>query len=63
MTGPPRNRYASRPPLYGMLLVFAALAMVAITKYAHLGWWSLIGYAAAAAVAVAGFTLAFRDFS
>ncbi|BBY55505.1 hypothetical protein H7J07_10010 [Mycobacterium koreense] len=63
MTGPTRNRYASRPPLYGMLLVFAALAMVAITKYAHLGWWSLIGYAAAAVVAVAGFTLAFRDFS
>lgn len=63
MTEARRNRYAARPPLYGMLLVFLALAMVALTKYLHLGWWSVAGYGAAAVVAVAGFTLAFRDLS
>ena len=61
----PRNRYAARPPLYGLVMVFLAMAMaiVAVTAYVHPGWWSIIGYAIAAVIAVAGFALAFRDLS
>lgn len=57
------NRYAARPPLYGMVMVFLALAIVAVTAYLHAGWWSIVGYAIAAIVAAAGFALAFRDLS
>ncbi|MDF0528502.1 hypothetical protein P0W64_06025 [Tsukamurella sp. 8F] len=58
-----RNRYAARPPLYGMVMVFLAMGIVAVTAYLHLGWWSAIGYVAALALAVGGFALAFRDLS
>jgi hypothetical protein len=58
-----RNRYAATPPLYGMLLVFLAIAIVAVTAYLHAGWWSTIGYGVAALIAAAGFVLAFSDFS
>jgi hypothetical protein len=58
-----RNRYAARPPLYGMAMVFVAMAIVAVTAYLHAGWWSIVGYAVAAIVAVEGFILAFRDLS
>ncbi len=58
-----RNRYAAKPPLYGMLLVFAAIAVVAVTAYLQTGWWSALGYAIAAATAIIGFALAFRDLS
>lgn len=58
-----RNRYAARPPLYGMAMVFLAIVLVAVTAYLHAGWWSILGYAPAAVIAVTGFTLAFRDFS
>jgi hypothetical protein len=58
-----RNRYAAKPPLYGMVLVFAAIAIVAVTAYLHFGWWSVLGYGIAAVTAIAGFVLAFRDFS
>jgi len=58
-----RNRYAATPPLYGMALVFLAIAIVAVTAYLHAGWWSMIGYGAAAVIAAAGLALAFRDFS
>jgi hypothetical protein len=44
-----------------MAMVFLAMAIVAFTAYFNLGWWSVIGYAAAAVVAVVGFALAFRD--
>jgi hypothetical protein len=46
-----------------MVMVFVAMAIVAVTAYYHLGWWSIIGYAIAAVIAVAGFALAFRDLS
>jgi hypothetical protein len=46
-----------------MVMVFLAMAIVAVTDYHHLGWWSIIGYAIAAVIAVAGFALAFRDLS
>jgi hypothetical protein len=46
-----------------MVMVFMAMAIVAVTAYFHLGWWSIIGYAVAAIIAVAGFALAFRDLS
>jgi hypothetical protein len=39
------------------------MAIVAVTAYAHAGWWSILGYAVAAAIAVGGFALAFRDLS
>ncbi|MGH3531330.1 MAG: hypothetical protein ACRDTK_15885 [Mycobacterium sp.] len=58
-----RNRYAATPPLYGMLMVFLAIGIVAVTAYLHAGWWSIAGYGAAAVIAAAGFVLAFRDFS
>lgn len=58
-----RNRYAAKPPLYGMLLVFVAIAAVAVTAYLQTGWWSVFGYGLATATAVFGFMLAFRDFS
>ena len=44
-----------------MVMVFLALAIVGVTAYLHLGWWSLIGYAAAAVVAVVGGWLLFKD--
>ena len=47
-----RDRYAARPPLYGMMMVFLAIAIVAVTAYLHAGWWSIIGYALAAISAV-----------
>jgi hypothetical protein len=59
----PHNRYAARPPLYGMVMVFLAMAIVGVTADFHLGWWSIIGYAIAAVIAVAGFALAFPDLS
>lgn len=58
-----RNRYAATPPLYGMVMVLLAIAIVTITAYLHAGWWSIIGYGLAAVIAAAGFALAFRDFS
>jgi hypothetical protein len=58
-----RNKYAARPPLYGMVMVFVAMAIVAVTAYMHIGWWSIIGYAIAAVTAIGGFALAFRDLS
>lgn len=59
----PRNRYAAKPPLYGMALIFLAIGTVAVTAYLHAGWWSILGYGIAAGIAVVGFALAFRDFS
>jgi hypothetical protein len=46
-----------------MAMVFLAIAIVAVSAYLHAGWWSILGYLIAAVTAVAGFTLAFRDFS
>jgi hypothetical protein len=48
-------------PLIGMSLVFLAMFIVAVTAYLHAGWYSIIGYAIAAAVAVCGFVMTFRD--
>jgi hypothetical protein len=58
-----RNRYAAKPPLYGMAMVFLAIAIVAVTAYLHVGWWSIVGYVIAAVTAVTGFALAFREIS
>jgi hypothetical protein len=33
-----RNRYAARPPLYGMVMLFLAMAIVAVTAYLDIGW-------------------------
>jgi hypothetical protein len=30
-----RDRYDDKPPLYGMVMVFLALAIVAVTAYLH----------------------------
>ena len=57
-----RNRYAARPPLYGMALILLSIGTVAATAYRHAGGWSVLGYALAAALLVAGFVLTFRDF-
>ncbi len=58
-----RDRYAAKPPLYGMTMVFLAIAIVAVTANLHAGWWSMVGYVLAAVAAITGFALAFRDFS
>ena len=50
-------------PLIGMSLVFLAMFIVAVTAYLHLGWYSIIGYAIAAVVAVFGFVMTFRDIT
>lgn len=50
-------------PLIGMSLVFLAMFIVAVTAYLHVGWYSIIGYAIAAVVAVAGFVMTFRDIT
>jgi len=44
-------------------MVFVAMAVVAVTAYLRAGWWSVIGYAVAAIIAVIGFALVFRDLS
>jgi len=56
-----RDPYRPRTPIIGMTMVFLALAIVGVTAYLHLGWWSLIGYAVAAVVAVVGGWLLFKD--
>lgn len=58
-----RNRYAARPPLYGMVLILCAIAMVAFTAYQRAGWWSLAGYGLAAVVGLIGAVLTFGDLS
>jgi hypothetical protein len=50
-------------PLIGMSMVFLAMAIVAVTAYLHVGWWSIIGYAIAAVLMVSGFALTFRDIN
>ncbi len=58
-----RSRLWAKIPLIGMSMVFLAMAIVAVTAYLHAGWYSIIGYAAAAAIGVIGFVLTFRDIS
>ena len=48
---------------FAMLGVHGCVAVVAVTAHLHAGWWSAIGYGAAALVAVVGFALVFRDLS
>lgn len=42
-------------------MVFLAMAIVAVTAYLHVGWYSVVGYAIAAGIAVFGFVFTFRD--
>ena len=53
--------FNAKTPLIGMSLVFAAMLVVAVTAYLHVGWYSILGYAVAAAIAVFGFVFTFRD--
>ncbi len=53
--------FKAKTPLIGMCMVFAAMALVAITAYLHVGWYSILGYLVAAGVAVFGFVFTFRD--
>lgn len=53
--------FKAKTPLIGMFMVFTAMGIVAFTAYQRAGWYSLIGYAIAAAVAVFGFVFTFRD--
>lgn len=54
---------SAKVPLIGMTMVFLAMAIVAVTAYLHAGWYSIIGYAIAAVIAVLGFVFTFRDLS
>ncbi len=58
-----RTEYPAKTPIIGMFMVFAAMAIVAITAYQHAGWLSIIGYGIAAIVAAFGFVFTFRDVS
>jgi hypothetical protein len=53
--------FRAKTPLIGMSMVFLAMFIVAVTAYLHVGWWSILGYAVAAGIAVFGFVLTFRD--
>ena len=53
--------FKAKTPLIGMSMVFVAMAVVAATDHLQLGWYSVLGYAAAAAIAVFGFMFTFRD--
>lgn len=53
--------FKAKTPLIGMSMVFLAMALVAVTAYLRVGWYSVIGYAIAASVAVFGFIFTFRD--
>lgn len=53
--------FNAKTPLIGMSMVFLAMVLVAITAYLHAGWYSIIGYSIAAAIAVFGFVFTFRD--
>jgi hypothetical protein len=53
--------FKAKTPLIGMSMVFIAMGIVAVTAYQRAGWYSLIGYAIAASVAVFGFVFTFRD--
>ena len=54
---------SAKVPLIGMTMVFLAMGIVAVTAYLHAGWYSIIGYAIAAVLAVFGFAFTFRDLS
>ena len=53
--------FKAKTPLIGMSMVFLAMLIVAVTAYLHAGWYSIIGYVIAAAVAAFGFIFTFRD--
>jgi hypothetical protein len=53
--------FNAKTPLIGMSMVFLAMAVVAVTAYLHAGWYSIVGYLIAAAIAVFGFVFTFRD--
>lgn len=53
--------FNAKTPLIGMSMVFLAMAVVAVTAYLHVGWYSILGYAVAAAIALFGFVFTFRD--
>ncbi len=53
--------FKAKTPLIGMSMVFLAMGVVAVTAYLRIGWYSAIGYAIAAAIAVFGFIFTFRD--
>lgn len=53
--------FKAKTPLIGMSMVFLAMGIVAVTAYLHAGWYSILGYAVAAAIAVFGFVFTFRD--
>ena len=53
--------FKAKTPLIGMFMVFLAMGIVAVTAYQRAGWYSVIGYAIAAAIAVFGFIFTFRD--
>jgi hypothetical protein len=53
--------FKAKTPLIGMCMVFLAMLIVAVTAYQRAGWYSAIGYAIAAGVAVFGFVFTFRD--
>jgi cytochrome c-type biogenesis protein CcmH/NrfG len=54
---------SAKVPLIGMTMVFVAMGIVAVTAYLHVGWYSIVGYAAAAVLALLGFIFTFRDLS
>ena len=58
-----RVDFTAKIPLIGMSMVFFAMFIVAVTAYLHAGWYSIVGYAIAAVIAVFGFAFTFRDIN
>ena len=53
--------FKAKTPLIGMFMVFLAMGIVAVTAYQRAGWYSIVGYGIAAAIAVFGVMFTFRD--
>ena len=53
--------FKAKTPLIGIFMVFVAMGIVAVTAYQRAGWYSIVGYAIAAAIAVFGVMFTFRD--
>ncbi|ABK73718.1 hypothetical protein [Mycolicibacterium smegmatis] len=54
--------HPQRTPLYGVLLVVAAVLLCWLTASAFTGWQMVVGYLLAVAIGVFGFVMTLRDY-
>ncbi|MFC4604372.1 hypothetical protein [Rhodococcus kronopolitis] len=58
-----RGDHPQRTPFYGILFVFAAMALFIVTATSGPTWFAVGGYILAVLFAIFGFMLTFRDLS